>query len=128
MRCDHAVTSEATEVVPRSNRLSNIVHLGNTNKEDNRIKLDSNSFKGLQSQSTQKDSTTDKYQDSEGQLNKLGKDISIDYKEQQNQKQNQYSFVSFVMEPSKKNTKSMKQRDKNKPLIDANIITKQIRF
>jgi len=49
-------------------------------------------------------------------MTNASKEVSIDYKEQSNQKQ--YSFVSFVMEPSKKNKKSMKLRDKTKPLID----------
>ena len=35
-----------------------------------------------------------------------------------------FSFVSVVMEPSWKNVKSMKQRDRNKPLIDESIIRK----
>lgn len=100
--------------------MTNVFNEGNTNNEYNRVNLESGSFKGLQSQSTQKDSTADKYNDSESQLNKpmtnASKEVSIDYKEQSNQKQ--YSFVSFVMEPSKKNKKSMKLRDKTKPLID----------
>lgn len=32
------------------------------------------------------------------------------------------------MEPSKKNQKSMKIKDKTKPLVDIYIINKQIRF
>lgn len=59
-------------------------------------------------------------------MTNASKDASIDYKEQSNQKQ--YSFVSFVMEPSKKNKKSMRLRDKSKPLIDQNVLNKQIRF
>ena len=32
------------------------------------------------------------------------------------------------MEPSKKNTRSMKARDRNKPIIEQSIINKQIKF
>lgn len=32
------------------------------------------------------------------------------------------------MEPNKKNKKSMKLRDKTKPLIDQNVLNRQIRF
>jgi hypothetical protein len=39
-----------------------------------------------------------------------------------------FSFVSVVLEPSKKNAKSMKQRDKSKPLIQELILNKQIKF
>jgi len=39
-----------------------------------------------------------------------------------------FSFVSVVLEPSKKNVKSMKQRDRNKPLIDESVIRKQLEF
>lgn len=39
-----------------------------------------------------------------------------------------FSFVSVVMEPNKNNGKSMKTRDKHKPLVDAEIIDKQISF
>ena len=35
-----------------------------------------------------------------------------------------FSFVSVVLEPSKKNVKSMKARDRNKPLIDESVIRK----
>ena len=63
------------------------------------------------------------------------KDASIDYKEvfdnffnNSMSKQQTLSFVSFVMEPSKKNQKSMKIRDKNKPLVDVNVLNRQIRF
>jgi len=35
-----------------------------------------------------------------------------------------FSFVSVVLEPSKKNSKSMKQRDRTKPLIDETVLSK----
>lgn len=39
-----------------------------------------------------------------------------------------FSFVSVAIEPNKKGKTSMKKRDKNKPLIDAAVIQKQILF
>jgi len=39
-----------------------------------------------------------------------------------------FSFVSVVMEPSKSTHKTMRLRDKNKPLVDQAIVDKQIRF
>jgi len=44
------------------------------------------------------------------------------------QKSSGFQFVSVVMEPNKKMAKSMKSRDKTKPLIDIDIIEKQIQF
>lgn len=42
--------------------------------------------------------------------------------------QNTFQFVSFKIEPSKNSHKTMKKRDKNKPLIDDNVVDKQIIF
>jgi len=54
----------------------------------------------------------------------MAKEQSLDYKEQPDQGPSTntafktFSFVSVVMEPSKKNTRSMKARDRNKPIIE----------
>ena len=42
--------------------------------------------------------------------------------------QNTFQFVSFKIEPSKNSHKTMKKRDKNKPLIDENVVKRQINF
>ena len=39
-----------------------------------------------------------------------------------------FQFVSFKIEPSKNMQKTMKKRDKNKPLIDEAIIKRQVNF
>ena len=39
-----------------------------------------------------------------------------------------FQFVSFKIEPSKNMQKTMKKRDKNKPLIDEAIIKRQVTF
>ena len=106
-------------------------------------KTDGNSQRGIQSQSTASaaEQNTEKYIESESQsganakLSNLtsGKDQSIDYKETNDNNNSgtafkTFSFVSVVMEPCKKNTRSMKARDKNKPIIDEKIISKQINY
>ena len=42
--------------------------------------------------------------------------------------QNTFQFVSFKIEPSKNSQKTMKKRDRNKPLIEEGVVRRQINF